>query len=164
MVPRLDILWLENAAKLVLSILSVFHRASNWGVFPETLLSGCRLLQGTIDSVCKARSLVHKACPHPPKIGIRMKTETVARKWCWLQIGQWYGDKGNFMYVCMLFQLCPTVCDTRDCSSPGSSVHGIFLARILECVAISSSRGSFQTRDRTCISCIGGRFLYHWAT
>ena len=48
------------------------------------------------------------------------------------------------MYMCMLIQLCPTVCDTRDCSSPGSSVHGILLARILECVAISSSRDLFN--------------------
>ena len=52
-----------------------------------------------------------------------------------------------------------------DCSLPGSSVHGIFQARVLESVAISFSRGSSRPRDRTCISCIG-RFgvLYHWAT
>ena len=42
-----------------------------------------------------------------------------------------------------------------DCSSPGSSVHGISQARILECVAISFSRGSSQTR----VSCIAGRFF-----
>ena len=49
----------------------------------------------------------------------------------------------------------------------GSSVHGIFQARILEYIAISSSRGSSQPRDRThisCVSCIGRRILYHWAT
>ena len=39
-------------------------------------------------------------------------------------------------------QLCPTLCDPMDCSPPGSSVHGIFQARILEWVAISFSRGS----------------------
>ena len=43
-------------------------------------------------------------------------------------------------------QLCPTPCNPMDCSLPGSSVHGIFQARIQEWVAISSSRGSFQTR------------------
>jgi len=43
-------------------------------------------------------------------------------------------------------------CDPMDCSQPGSSVHGIFQARILERVAISSSRGSSQRRDRTLIS------------
>ena len=54
-----------------------------------------------------------------------------------------------------------------DYSSPGSSVHGILQARILEWVAISSSRGSSRPKDQThvsCISCIGGRILYHWAT
>ena len=48
-------------------------------------------------------------------------------------------------------------------SPPGSSVHGIFQARRLEWVAISSSRGSFQLRDRTWVSCdlcIGRRILY----
>ena len=34
-------------------------------------------------------------------------------------------------------QLCPTLCDPMDCSSPGSSIHGIFQARILEWIAIS---------------------------
>ena len=51
-----------------------------------------------------------------------------------------------------------------DCSPPGSSVHGIFQARVLEWVAISFSRGSSQTRDWTRVSCIGRRILYHWAT
>ena len=45
------------------------------------------------------------------------------------------------MCVCSIAQLCPIVCDPMDCSLPGSSVRGIFPARILEWVAISSSRG-----------------------
>ena len=64
-------------------------------------------------------------------------------------------------------QLCPTLCDPMDCSPPGSSVHGVFQARILEQVAISSSRGSFQTRELTRdsrVSCTGGWVLYHCAT
>ena len=51
-----------------------------------------------------------------------------------------------------------------DCSLPGSSVHGILQARILEWVAIPFSKGSSQPRDGTCISCIGRQVLYHWAT
>ena len=43
-------------------------------------------------------------------------------------------------YVCSVAQLCPTLCNPMDCSPPGSSVHGIIPARILEWVAISSSR------------------------
>ena len=50
-----------------------------------------------------------------------------------------------------------------DCSPPGSSVHGILQARMLEWVAIPFSRGSSQLRDRIHISCIGRRILYHWA-
>ena len=54
-------------------------------------------------------------------------------------------------------QLCPTLCDPMDCSLPGSSVHGISQARILEWVAISFSRGSSRPRDRTPVSHIAGR-------
>ena len=56
-------------------------------------------------------------------------------------------------------QLCPILSNSMDCSPPGSSVHGILQARILEWVAISSSRGSSQPRDQTCVSCIKGGFL-----
>ena len=54
-----------------------------------------------------------------------------------------------------------------DCSPPGSSVHGILQARILECVAISFSRGSSWPRDQTSISFVSwiGRWIpYHWAS
>ena len=50
-----------------------------------------------------------------------------------------------------------------DCSPPGSSIHGILQARILEWVAISFSRGSSRPRDWTWVSCIGGRCFYLWA-
>ena len=61
-------------------------------------------------------------------------------------------------------QSCPTPCNPRDCSSPGSSVHGTLQTRILEWVAISSSRGSSRPRDRTlvsCSSCTAGRLFTH---
>ena len=61
-------------------------------------------------------------------------------------------------------QSCPTLCDLVDCSLPGSSVHEILQARILEWVAISFSRGSSQPRGRTQISCIGVRCFNLWAT
>ena len=56
------------------------------------------------------------------------------------------------------------LCDPMDCSSPGSSHHGISQARILEWVAISLSGGSSWPRGWTLVSCIGRRILYHWAT
>ena len=49
-------------------------------------------------------------------------------------------------------QSCPTVCDSMDCSQLGSSVHGIFQARILEWVTISFPKGSFRPRYETCPS------------
>ena len=64
--------------------------------------------------------------------------------------------------VCVCSHLCPTLCDPTDYSPPGSSVHGISLATILELVAISPSRGSSGPRDRThfsCIPCTAGRFF-----
>ena len=59
--------------------------------------------------------------------------------------------------VKLVAQSCLTLCDLIDCSLPGSSVHGIFQARILEWVAISFSRGSSQPRDGTQVSSIAGR-------
>ena len=53
---------------------------------------------------------------------------------------------------CPVAQLCLTVCDPTDCNLPGSSVHGILQARVLEWVAISYFQGSFQPRDRTHVS------------
>ena len=61
-------------------------------------------------------------------------------------------------------QSCPTLHDPMDYSLPGSSVHGILQARILEWVAIPFSKGLSQPRDQTLISCIVGRFLTIWAT
>ena len=55
-------------------------------------------------------------------------------------------------------------CNPTDCSPPGSFVHGILQARILEWVAISFSRGSSPPRNWTLVSCIAGRFFTHEAT
>ena len=61
----------------------------------------------------------------------------------------------------LVTQLCPILHDPVDCSPSGYSVHGIFQARILEGVAIPSSRGSSRPRDQTlgllCLLC-----LLHW--
>ena len=69
-----------------------------------------------------------------------------------------YGRNQHNVGMCSkLLQLCPTLCDLMDCSLPGSSVHGIFQARVLEWVAISFSTGSSRLRDRTWVSHIAGR-------
>ena len=64
---------------------------------------------------------------------------------------------------CSVVQPCLTLCNPTDCSPTGSSVHGILQARILEWVAISSSRGSSQSRDQTRVSRIAGRHYNLWA-
>ena len=66
--------------------------------------------------------------------------------------------------MCVLSRV--RLCHSMDCSPPGSFVHGISQARILEWIAISSSGGSSQSRDWThvfCVSCIAGRFFTLWA-
>ena len=85
-------------------------------------------------------------------------TEFYARENIWTSMYQ-YGK-----WKVWVAQSCLTPCDPRDCSSPGSLVHGIFQARILEWVAIFFSRVFSQPRDRTQVSCIAGRFLTVWAT
>ena len=68
------------------------------------------------------------------------------------------------MYVCSVIQSCPTLCNPIGCSLLGSSIHGILQARILDWVAMTSSRGSSHPRDQTPISyvsCIGRQILYH---
>ena len=70
--------------------------------------------------------------------------------------------------ACLVTQSRLTLCDPMDYIAPlGSSVHGFFQGRILEWIAISSSRESSQPRDQTrisCVSCIAGGFFTHWAT
>ena len=61
-----------------------------------------------------------------------------------------------------LLQWCLTLCNPMHCSPPGSTVHGILQARILELASMLSSRGTSRTRDQTCISCgscIAGSFF-----
>ena len=65
--------------------------------------------------------------------------------------------------LCLVAQSCPILWDSMDCSPPGFSVHRILQARILEGVAMPSSRRSSQTRDRTQVSHIAGGFFIVWA-
>ena len=73
----------------------------------------------------------------------------------------------GYLHACMhakLIQSCPILCDSVAFSWPGSSVHGILQARILEWVGLLFSRWSLQPRNWTCvssISCIGRQVLYH---
>ena len=79
--------------------------------------------------------------------------------------------KCSYLYAAaaQLLQSCPTLCDPMGCSPPGSPVHGNSPARILESVAMPSSRTSSWPRDQThisCVSCIACRWIFyllsHW--
>ena len=64
----------------------------------------------------------------------------------------------------LVAQSCPALWDPMDCSPPGSSVHRVLQARILERVVTPFSRGSSRPRDQSQVSCTAGRFFTIWAT
>ena len=86
--------------------------------------------------------------------------------WSWRQEPR-MGEGCILCCVCLVAQLCLTLRDPMEWSPPGSSVHGILQARILEWITMPSSRGSSQPRDGThvsCISSIGRQVFSHSAT
>ena len=67
--------------------------------------------------------------------------------------------KGRCVCVLSHFSHVPTPCDPMGCNRPGTSVHGILQARVLDWIAISSSSGSSSPRVRTLVSCLAGGFF-----
>ena len=65
-------------------------------------------------------------------------------------------------YLCSAASVWPSSLGPHDHCLPGSSVHGILQAGLLEWIAVSLSRGSFRPRDGTWVSRFAGRFFYHW--
>ena len=94
-------------------------------------------------------------CTKHTNVLIFTKTLAVSEPVKHTEIALWF--PAIIKLCCVVSKLCPTLCDPVYCSSPGSSVHGISQARILEWVAISFSRGSFQPRDLTLV-------VLHWQT
>ena len=95
-------------------------------------------------------------------------TRSKLRKWLtkedWAHVTHMPGSgKITHMYIvcaCSVARVCQTLYDPLDYSPPGSTIRGIFQARILEWFAISSSRGSCRPRDGTLISCTGRGTLH----
>ena len=83
-----------------------------------------------------------------------------ASLWIWINLLLSYTNKkkAKGKWKVFIVQSCPTLCDSKDCNPPGSSVHGVLQARILEWVAVPSSSGSSPPGDGTQVSCIAGRF------
>ena len=102
----------------------------------------------------------------------------IASHWFWLSMewglgvfkfvddsnAQWKFDAWCVYEEREVTQLCLTLCDPMGYSLPGSSIHGIVQARVLEWVAISFSRESSRPRDWTQVSRIAGRQFTDWAT
>ena len=78
----------------------------------------------------------------------------------WFLFPSFLHELFHYLFLKEVAQSCPTLCNLMDSSLPGSSIHGIFQATILEWVAISFSRVSSWPRDWTWVSCTAGR-LYH---
>ena len=127
---------------------------------------------GDLGSICgwgksprvgNGNSLQHSCLENSMDRGAWWTTvHSVTKSQTWL--GSWttttydlYPNRGG-----LVAQSCPTLCNPVDCSLPGSSVHGVSQARILELVVIFFSRASSQTRDWTWVSCIVGRFFTNW--
>ena len=125
-------------------------------------LMDCSLPGSSIHGIFQARVLEWGTIVFSHMCSQKKKKKKNPR-WCF-----WFSgalEDNSVLVFCFLLvesesevaQLCPILCDPVDCSPPGSSVHGILQARILEWVAISFSRGSSRPRDQTQVSCIAGR-------
>ena len=131
-------------------------------------ISSKSTLKVTYKIKCHRKGVFSKVICAPYRLGLRHSPPCLLS----LLLGRWEAEDlewdceawGNETEVIALVaQSCLTLCIPVDCSLPGFSVNGISQARILEWVAISSSRGSSWPRDWTWLSCITSRFFIVWA-
>ena len=104
----------------------------------------------------------HSVYPLFPPLWAEMCLPVIYTHWSWFSLLECY--KRSVCMCAKLFQSCPTLCNPMDCSLQGFSVHRISQARILEWVAMPSSRGSSPPRNLTWvsyISCTCRWVLYH---
>ena len=163
LIPKVTVLG-DGALKEVIGVHGVHKRGALtlWDCCPYRKRHQACLSLSTMSGHCKKTAIYKPGGEFSPE------TNPWLASWSWIPSPQ-NCKKIKFCclsYLCSVAQPCLTLCDAIDCSPPGSSIHGISQARILEWVAISSSRGFSQLKDQTCvscISCIGRQILYHWA-
>ena len=154
---------------------ALFVHVTDWGIFTESSTYGCwwcGLVAKSCLTLATPWPVVHQASPSMGILQARIlewvaiffsRGSSQPRSWTQVSCiaGRFFTDWAT-KWVKSLSHVWP--CDPMGCSLPGSSVHGIFQARILEWVAISFSRGSSWPRDWTRVSCIAGRRFTFWAT
>ena len=102
------------------------------------------------------RDLAAAAVTAPPD----QRLKAVIRTHIYKAADSWHSIFHNvFCCCCWVSQACLNLGDPVDCSPPGSAVHEISQARILEWVASSFSKGSYWSRDQTHVSCLAGGFF-----
>ena len=140
--------------------------------FPPILLSNlsaCHVASSTrLDSITRPHGFSVSTAHDPPVVYGHPRC--ITRKFYWYLNSDWPSSATVLSLGVKekkeseVAQSCPIVCDPMDCSLPGSSVHEILQARLLEWVAISFSRGSSQPRDWIQVSHIASRRFNLWAT
>ena len=124
-----------------------------------------------------AQVITQKSCLAEPHLAKYLSSVSLlVVSYCHLHLHLWFSASLHLKFTRGLKSFlmtksesvsCSVVSDSlqlMDCSPPGSSVHGVLQARILEWVAISFSRGSSQPRDQTLVSCTAGKFFTVWTT
>ena len=96
--------------------------------------------------------------------GGELETKETEFMWLVTSLGEAVIYEDFCCYCCLVDKSYLTLCDPMDCSLPGSFVHGVFQARILEWVTILFSRGSSWPRNQTHFSHPDRRILHHWVT
>ena len=112
-------------------------------------------MNGLLYSISRMPLFVSQFIPHC-NICLPSSELTPTKAKCSNMFGQYCLRDSSYLFL--LLQLCPTICDPMDCNPPGSSAHEIHQVRILEWVAMLSSRGFSQSRDQTHVSL----YLLNW--
>ena len=145
----LHFLWILVFLLALISVFEFWQLSSN--IWPSL---GWWLAWGVSDDKAEKKLFSRVRLVHWRRISVVLEGPVSVSALVLLQGSCWWVAK-----------LCPTHCHSVDCSRPGSSVHGISQARILEWVAVSFSRGSSRSRDRICTPALaGGLLTCRWAT